>query len=164
MKSHADHFSRPVHYKVAIKQPEEWKIRSVAQYKLRQKLKLLKQNEFELLQQKQLEALSLKEEGERNRDEQPKNINSIPEDQLSPAVATSSSSSSSKAVSKEDEEIDLKFEANVRELANCHFTSSVIKARIAALHSVRVSLLWLLKKSSLHERATINDHLTPSHP
>jgi hypothetical protein len=108
--------------------------------------------------------LSIKEEEEMDREEQHKNNSSTPENQLSPGVMENSSSSSSSAVSKEDEEIDLKFEANVRELANCHFTSSVIKARIAALHSVRVSLLWLLKKASLHERATINDHLTPSHP
>ncbi len=49
-------------------------------------------------------------------------------------------------------------ERSVKELEYWNNRSLVAKERIASLHSVKNSLLWLLKKAAVHERSLINDH------
>lgn len=145
---------KPIKYRIAIKQPEQWKIQSVARYKKHQQVKFQRKQEAEqLLLDRQLQ------QQQRHKDDKPS------EDKKKNSKKVTSSHNQhehdAQQLKQQQQEIDVKYEANVRELANCHFAASVLKARIAALHSVKVSLLWLLKKASLHERANINDHLVP---
>lgn len=49
-------------------------------------------------------------------------------------------------------------ERSVKELEYWNTRSIVAKERIASLHSVKNSLLWLLKKATSHERSLINDY------
>jgi hypothetical protein len=138
-------------YRIAIKQPEDWKIHSIAQWKKKQKIR----KQIELQKQQLMKAaippprLELSPEGEDRKKSSKKML---------------SSQTIKENAERQKQEEELKntvFESNTRELANCHINSTLIKSRIAALHSVRMSLLWLLKKTSLHERAIINDHLAP---
>jgi hypothetical protein len=133
--------SKIIKYRLAIKQPEEWKIRSIAQFKQKQRLKQIRRQQAEMAA------------NESATDGKKKSAKATP-------VSSSSSVGKEEKVPKENE-IKSAYESHVRELANCHFTSTVAKARITALHSVRISLLWLLKKASLHERSLIQDHLQP---
>jgi hypothetical protein len=132
-------------FRIAIKQPEDWKIQSIAKFKHQQKLR---KHAEELLRQK----LQLQSEAEEKKKNSKKEATSNPQVEKQDAAEKEQ---------KEIEQKNLIYEASVRELANCHITSTIIKSRIAQLHTLRMSMLWLLKKTSLHERALINDHLAP---
>lgn len=55
-------------------------------------------------------------------------------------------------------------EQRLKELEYWNNRSLVAKERIASLHTVKNSLLWLLKKVTLHERSLINDYLPMQQP
>lgn len=183
-------------YRISIKQPEEWKIKSIAKYKYEQQIKKQYLQQIQQLQLQQQQNLQQQLQGTENgggaggekKKSSKKKNNSNNTTGPFPAVPSATSvisstttttvpsASSSIATTNESvqqqqqqqhklqQEVDAVYETNVRELANYHFNSTVIKNRIAALHTVRSSLLWLLKKTALHERGLINDHLTVPPP
>jgi hypothetical protein len=119
-----------IKYRVAINHVEPWKIQSIARFKAKLAKKDSKPQTTQTLEKKKGQKKS------------------------TPPAATSSNKSVASQIRAN------LIESTLRDLAQYNYNSSVIKNRIAALHSVRSSLLWLLKKTAVHERSMINDYLS----
>jgi hypothetical protein len=108
--------SKTCKFRVAIGNPEKWKVQSIAQHKKVQAAKIAKVNNAKA---------KLQERGFTAKPEGPAHKNHIPIDHIK------------------------------KELEILHNNSIVIRNKMMALSSVRTSLLWLLKKSNMVERAIV---------
>jgi hypothetical protein len=138
-------------FRVTIRQPEEWKIRAIAEYKQQQYLKKMSQ--------KQQDSAFMDNDAHKSDD----GINKSQRKRMS-MRPKSASSAADPTVDMTPEQRKAFIDHSLRELEVYNYNSNVLKARIAGLHSVKLSLLWLLKKASLHERSLIQQHGAVSHP
>lgn len=139
-------------FRVTIRQPEQWKVRAIAEYKQKQYLRKL--------EQRKQTAVDSENNNGTVRDDVMK-----AKSQRKRLIGTQryqKSSDLSAEMSAEQRKVLV--EQSIRELEVYNHTSNVLKARIAGLHSVKSSLLWLLKKASLHERNLIQQYGAVSHP
>lgn len=124
--------SQAIKFRFPIKVTEQWKVQSIATYKRNKRRKL--------------------ENAER----------AVPP----PELIRSTSFDSRQRTMSMDERSDLiekqsstiPREKLVREMEILRMNSNMIRGKINTLNHVRHSLLWLLKKGSLHEREVVHEH------
>ena len=136
--------SKTTKFRVPIKVPEPWKIQSISQFK--------KNN---LLKQTQQASVN---------DDVTSKSNAASSSAIAPPSMVRSSSYDARSRSMSmDERVELieKKRNSItsdqirRELDILHKNSNIIRTKIHSLSVVRYSLLWLLKKASLCERAEL---------
>jgi hypothetical protein len=144
--------SKTTKFRVPIKVPEPWKIQSISQYR---RAHLLKQNAKEV-------SAATANESYKTRSATDAAVPSS--SAIAPPSMVRSSSYDARARSMSmDERVELieKKRNSIttdqirRELDILHKNSNIIRTKIHSLSVVRYSLLWLLKKASLCERAEL---------
>eukprot|EP01039_Chlorochromonas_danica_P008002 gene8002-8825_t len=173
--------SRTLKFRVLIHQPEQWKVESIASYKKRKflasqqaaKLKIdpvsgVKGSAKALLPPPPppptpLSISSNQKDGKKKRSASFSNPQGpLPSFRTNGGPSGSSSSSTSSSTGSArldltDQQRRAALEQTRKDLDICDYNSRIIQQRIQALHSVKISLLWLLKKASLHERTMIHE-------
>lgn len=167
--------SSTLKFRVLIHQPEQWKVESIANYKKR---KFLASQQAAQLKTDPVSGVkgsvkvlpppvtlpttsSQKDGNKKKRSASFSNPQGpLPSFRTNGGPSTSSSSTSSTGSVRPDltdQQRRAALEQTRKDLDICDYNSRIIQQRIQALHSVKISLLWLLKKASLHERTMIHE-------
>eukprot|EP01031_Cornospumella_fuschlensis_P030574 gene30575-36947_t len=130
--------SYPRKFRVAIQQPEAWKIEAIAQYKRRK-------------------YLASRGVSNTNNSSASSNLSSTEPRRLkrSNSITNPSQMDTPKMTGKMDmtaAQRDIAIMQTIRELEIYDHNSKIMQARILNMHAVKGSLLWMLKKITMHER------------
>lgn len=150
-------------FRVHIQQPAPWKIKSIAQYRQNKfaanAAAAAKQQEGTQKQAKtQIPQPPPVPEATQSKDTKKKRTSSfsgqLPHEGSSQRASFRSTGSKPELT---EQQRTAAIEQAVKELEVYNYNSKIIQSRIAALHSVKMSLLWLLKKASMHERTMLHE-------
>lgn len=125
---------------VLIRQPERWKVESIARLKMVRKEREIRKKEEEarFLAKKMITpAKGAKKGGTASN-------------------KGSGASASARSEAEEERRKRASMEQFKRELETLHNNSTIIQNKLQAMNSLRASLLWLLKKSTSLERTVIS--------
>lgn len=157
--------TKKIHFRVAIKRAEDWKIRSIAQFKKRQLQKSalsassssnntsegISCNNPSKNSDKKIPSKKAKSEGSDGDVDRPS---------VDAPVPTSSSAVPTLKMEIPLQQKQHQLDAWIRELEVFAQNSIASKERIKQLHVARSQLLWLLRKASRHERQMVNANLS----
>lgn len=148
--------SKKVHFRVNIKQAEDWKVRAIADYKRRQEEKRQKQNNLSASGK----VSSVPIVPHSNNDKK-----SVKKSKVSDSTEQSINSESHAKIdagllARQQQQQQHQQEVWIRELEIIAQNGAASKERVKQLHLARSQLLWLLKKAARHERHMVHEHLS----
>jgi hypothetical protein len=132
--------TKKIHFRVAVKKAEAWKIQAIAQFKRKQedkKASLVASNAPKSISTTNNEKRSSK-----------KSKTDEPNDRIEPTTKFE--------IAQAQKQLDIW----IRELELIAQNSTASKERVKQLHLARSQLLWLLKKASRHERQMVHENLS----
>lgn len=142
-------------FKLLVPEPEPWKIKAIAEYKVRMQRRAQILNS--IAQKSAAQSSQIVDSSPRKKSTSSTN-KKVEEQKLRTTAANNASTTQDPqrpdmgAVQKQ-----AYLERTLIELEHWNARANAAKERIASLHAVKGSLLWLLKKASQHERGLIND-------
>lgn len=134
--------TKKIHFRVAVKKAEAWKIQAIAQFKRKQedkKASLVASNV-----PKPLPATSTEKRSSKKSKAEEAN------DRIEPTTKFEITQA------QKQQQLDIW----IRELELIAQNSAASKERVKQLHLARSQLLWLLKKASRHERQMVHENLS----